>query len=236
MENFFGFRQEGRKYPLFRDAAIIRRVSESPPTTIELIREWKRGCNRGRQERIFEILFERYSSRVHRFFQRERLSAEDCYDLTQETFFSVFKGLGDLRQEEAFEGWLFTVAHNVFGSWIEQGKAIKRKAHLVSLDHSPTGQEDEPPLANRIPDSRPGPEATVLDKEKLEKLHEALTQLPEQMRLCAQLRIVYDLSYQEIATLLGISIGAVKAHLNQARGKLREQLRGYFSETDFESE
>src|SRR5262249_37213067 len=141
-----------------------------------------------------------------------------------------------LRQEETFEGWLFTIAHNVFGSRIERGKAQKRKAHLVSLDHSLTGQEDEPPLSERTADPLPDPEESVLDNEKLEKLHAALTQLPEQMRLCAQLRIVYDLPYQEIATLLGISIGAVKAHLSQARGKLREQLRGYFSETDFESE
>ena len=236
MENFFGFRQKGRKYPSFRDAAIIRRVSESPPTTVELIREWKGGCSRDRQEHIFEILFERYSRRVHRFFQHKRLSAEDCYDLTQETFFSVFKGLGDLRQEEAFEGWLFTVAHNVFGSWIEQGEALKRKAHLVSLDHSQTGQEDKPPLADITADPAPDPEDSLLDNEKLEKLHAALTQLPEQMRRCAQLRFVNDLSYQQIAALLGISVGAVKAHLNQARGKLREQLRGYFSETDFESE
>jgi len=234
-KTFFGFRQEGRKYPFFSDAAIIHRVSESPPTTVELIREWKRGCGRERQEGIFEILFERYSRRVYLFFQRKRLSAEDCYDLTQETFFSVFKGIGDLRQEETFEGWLFTIAHNVFGSRIEQGEAQKRKAHLVSLDYSLIGQEDELPLAARTADSLPDPETSVLDNEKLEKLHAALTQLPEQMRRCAQLRFVNDLSYQEIAALLGISIGAVKAHLNHARGKLREQLRGYFSETDFES-
>ena len=211
-------------------------MSESPTTTVELIREWKRGCSRDRQERIFETLFERYSRRVHRFFRRNISPPEDCYDLTQETFFSVFKGLGYLRDEEKFEVWLFTIAHNILVSRIEHGEAQKRKATEVSLDHSPIGQKDEPPLADRIADSLPDPEASVLNNEKLEKVHAAMTQLPEQMRRCVQLRSINDLSYQEIALLLGISTGAVKAHLNQAKGKLREQLRGYFSETDFEDE
>jgi RNA polymerase sigma-70 factor (ECF subfamily) len=210
-------------------------VSETPPTTAELIREWKQGCSQERQEQIFHLLFERYSGRVYLFFQRKRLPAEDCYDLTQETLFSVFKGLKELRHEVTFESWLFTIARNVFSSRIEQSEAQKRKVHLLSLDHHESGREDEPPIAARLADSLPDPETSVLDNEKLEKLYEALAQLPEQMRRCAHLRFAEDLSYQEIAALLEISIGTVKAHLNQARRRLREQLSGYFTESDFDN-
>ncbi len=206
-------------------------MSERPPTTEDLIREWKKqGSNR---ERVFQTIFERYCRQVHRFFHRKGLSPADCQDLTQETFFSVFKGLKDLRQEETFERWLFTIALNLFRSKIEQKHAQKRTAHLVSLDQPEVNEEESPAIAARVADTQPDPMETVLEKEKLEKLREALVQLPEQMQRCAQLRFANDLSYQEIAMLLGLSIGTVKAHLNQARGKLREQLRGYFSETDF---
>jgi len=64
----------------------------------------------------------------------------------------------------------------------------------------------------------------------LEKLREALVQLPQQMRRCAQLRVVHDLSYVEIAELMGISVNTVKAHLHQAQKALRAQLSPYFEE------
>ena len=70
----------------------------------------------------------------------------------------------------------------------------------------------------------------ALQKEKLEKLHEALVHLPKQMRHCAQLRVVHEMSYAEIADLMGISVNTVKAHLHQAQKALRAQLSSYFEE------
>jgi RNA polymerase sigma-70 factor (ECF subfamily) len=70
----------------------------------------------------------------------------------------------------------------------------------------------------------------ALEKEKLEKLREALVHLPQQMRHCAHLRVVHDLSYAEIAAVMGISVNTVKAHLHQAQKALRTQLSSYFEE------
>lgn len=205
-------------------------MNDLSPTT-ELIQQWKTGQ---RREQIFQILFDRYVRQVHRFFQRKGFSPADCHDLTQETFFSVYKGLSELRQPELFEGWLFRVAMNVFRSRLEQAQAQKRQSTLVSLDDESDADLGFTPLAARIPDRRPTPLQASLEQEKLSRLREAMNQLPEQMQRCAQLRFAHELSYQEIATLLGISIGTVKAHLNQARQRLRQQLRGYFDEMDWE--
>ena len=206
-------------------------MNNSPLTTLELVQQWQSGreC-----EQVFQTLFERYVRQLHRFFQRKGFSPADCHDLTQETFFSVYKGLTELRQPELFENWLFRVAMNVFRTRLEQAQAQKRQSTLVSLDDDSHADDGFTSLAARIPDRRPTPLQASLEQEKLSRLREAMNELPEQMQRCAQLRFAHELSYQEIATLLGISIGTVKAHLNQARQRLRQQLRGYFSELDWE--
>ena len=193
---------------------------------VELIREIKQGLN---VEANFHWLFSRHYAQVLRFFRRKGLDTEACRDLTQDTFVSVYKGLKDLRQEEQFESWLFAIAHNVWCSLIERQTAQKRSVMLLSLEG--TGESDDhPSIAARLADPTADPLTVALEKEKLEKLREALQHLPQQMRRCAQLRVVHDLSYVEIAELLGISVNTVKAHLHQAQKALRAQLSSYFEE------
>jgi RNA polymerase sigma-70 factor (ECF subfamily) len=192
----------------------------------ELIREIKQGLN---VEANFHWLFDRHYAQVLRFFRRKAFDPEICRDLTQETFFSVYKGLKDLRQEELFESWLFAIAHNVWCSLIESQTAQKRSGLLLSLEGE-SESDDRPSIAARLTDQSADPLAAALEKEKLEKLREALQHLPQQMRRCAQLRVVHDLSYAEIAALLGVSVNTVKAHLHQAQKALRTQLSSYFQE------
>lgn len=207
---------------------IIRLVNSPDLDTVELIREIKQGLN---VEANFRRLFEQHHARILRFFRRKGFDPEDCRDLTQETFISVYKGLSTLRQEEQFESWLFAIAHNVWCSLIETRTAQKRSVALLSLDgESESG--DRPPLAARLTDGSPDPLTIALDKEKLEKLREALQHLPQQMRRCAQLSVVHQLTYLEVAALMGISVNTVKAHLHQARKALREKLSAYFEEIE----
>ena len=207
-------------------ADIIPAVNPPDRDPDEVIREIKQGLN---VEANFHWLFERHYAQILRFFRRKGFDREDCRDLTQETFISVYKGLRDLRQEDQFESWLFAIAHNVWCSLIQSRSAQKRSVKLLSLEGE--GESgDRPPIAARIADKGADPLTVVLENEKLEKLHEALGHLPKQMRRCAQLRVVHDLSYLEIATLMSISVNTVKAHLHQAQQALRAQLSAYFEE------
>jgi RNA polymerase sigma-70 factor (ECF subfamily) len=199
-------------------------VDHTARDPVELIREIKQGLN---VEDNFHWLFERHYAQILRFFRRKGFNPEDCRDLTQETFVSVYKGVKDLRQEEQFESWLFAIAHNVWCSLIESRAARKRSATLLSLEGE--GESgDSHPIAARLADRSADPLTVVLENEKLEKLREALQCLPQQMRRCAQLRVVHDLSYVEIAQLMGLSVNTVKAHLHQAQKALRAQLSSYF--------
>lgn len=210
------------------DAVIIALVDSTGGDPVESIREIKQGLN---VEDNFHWLFERHYAQILRFFRRKGFDPEDCSDLTQETFVSVYRGLKDLRQEEQFESWLFAIAHNVWCDMIESRNAQKRSATVLSLEaEGETG--DQRPLVARIADRGADPLTVALEKEKLEKLREALQHLPQQMRRCAQLRVVHDLSYLEIAVLMGISVNTVKAHLHQAQKALRAQLSSYFEELE----
>lgn len=209
-------------------AVIIRHVNLNGGDTVELIREIKQGLN---VEDNFRWLFERHYAQILRFFRRKGFCSEECRDLTQETFLSVYRGIKELRQEEQFESWLFTIAHNVWCSLIENRTAQKRSGTLLPLEAEDEA-DDRPPLGARIADGSADPLTVALEKEKLEKLREAVQRLPQQMRRCAQLRVVHDLSYAEIAAAMGISVNTVKAHLHQAQKVLRSQLSSYFEEME----
>ena len=203
-------------------------MNSSDRDPVELIREIKQGLN---VEANFHWLFERHYAQILRFFRRKGFDPEECRDLTHETFISVFKGLKDLRQAQQFESWLFAIAHNLWCSLIEKRSAQKRSATILSLDAG--GETGERlPLAERIPDDSANPLGITLERERLEKLREAMRHLPQQMNRCVQLRVVHDLSHVEIARLMGISVNTVKAHLHQARNVLRTQLKSYFEEIE----
>lgn len=209
-------------------AGIIAPVSSTGRDSSELVREIRQGLN---VEDNFHWLFERHYAQILRFFRRKGFDPEDCRDLTQETFVSVYRGIRDLRQEEQFESWLFAIAHNVWCSAIESRTALKRSGITLSLDAG--GEtDDQLPLSSRIASRIADPLTVTLEKEKVEKLHEALEQLPAQMRRCAQLRVIHDLPNAEIAALMGISVNTVKAHLHQAQKALRAQLSSYFEELE----
>ena len=192
------------------------------------MREIKQGRN---VEDNFHRLFDRHHAQLVRFFRRKGTQQDQCRDLTQETFISVYKGLRDLREDEQFESWLFAIAHNVWCKMIEQRSAQKRSAMLLSLEEQDQSS-DQPSIGERLVDRSADPFTIVLEKQKLEKVTEALEHLPQQMRRCAQLCVVHQLSYAEIAALMGISVNTVKAHIHQARKALRATLSSYFEEIE----
>jgi RNA polymerase sigma-70 factor (ECF subfamily) len=186
-------------------------------------------------EQPFRVLFERYYGQVNRFFRRKGMDAEDARDLAQEVFLNVYKGLAGLRQDAHFQSWLYTISANVYKNALERLGAKKRAAvHVpleVSENDSPGDRGTRSQTLSAV-DPRPRPMEALLEKEKLERLRQALTELPEQMQRCVRLRVAEDLPYQVIADALGISINTVKAHLRQARMALREKLTPYFAEVD----
>jgi RNA polymerase sigma-70 factor (ECF subfamily) len=171
-------------------------------------------------------IFDHFYPWVRRFFSRLGYTLQDSEDLAQETFDRVFRQIQSFRNESSFKSWLFAVASNIHRNERRHRHRGKRNAIEVSID-APAEGEDlpiDPPAAGRAPDQ------AAYEKERREALARAVQGMPPQMRQVLSLRVDQDLKYREIAAVLQISIETVKAHLFQARQRLRDELGEDFGE------
>lgn len=173
-----------------------------------------------RRDESFRYLFESYHRRVRRFFARRVASTDECLDLTQETFLRVYKGLEGYRGDAPFGAWLYRIAWNVYGQMVAR-RRVGEPARLGDID-----AEVEPDAgihghggASRLAVEPDGYRA-VLDRERRRLLREAIERLPEQRRKCIVLWAYHGLTYEQIASVMRLAIGTVKAHLAQAREQL----------------
>lgn len=198
---------------------VIPALADQDPTP-RLIENIQRGID---VEESFRKLFELHYRKVIRFFRHRGFSSEESRDLTQDVFYRVFKAIDTFRRESRFERWLFEIAVNIYRNELRRKGAEKRGAVEVSLDVSTDDQDTPGP--KREPISQ---EKNALDsmekRERRAALWKAFQELPAQMRRCCELRYVQGLKYQEIATVMKISIETVKAHLHQARKRLIDRL------------
>ena len=183
--------------------------------------EWQSG---GDREELFRRLFLAYHYSVLCFFVRYGFTREEGLDLAQETLVKVWSGLDGFRRDASFRTWLFQIMTNLAQNCIRGRRALKRDAPELPL----ADVTEERLAASAAPSAArseaSGPLEGVLAGERSRLLHSAMRELAPQMRRCMTLRIDQQLGYNEIAELLGISVGAVKAHLFQGRQQLKTRL------------
>jgi RNA polymerase sigma-70 factor (ECF subfamily) len=170
-----------------------------------------------RVEEGFRQLIGLFLRPLQAFFSRRGFAPEDCADLTQETLLGIYRGIASFRDDSGFETWVFAIAANALRKRLRGRATAKRQAEETSLDAGAEGETRE--IA--IPATDPAPEEAALRRERTARLRAAIAELPEQMRACVVLRVDRELAVQEIAVILGRSPETVKAHLFQARRKLR---------------
>ncbi len=188
-------------------------------------------------EESFRRLFELYHRPVHRFFARRGLSPEDCQDLTQETFLGVYRGMGSFRPGEPFEAWLFTIAANAYRKRLRHRGALRRQGREVPLGGDERGGDPPSPGPEAsLRQEGGGPLAETLGQERSRLLRQAVARMPEQMRSCLILRVYHDLKYREVAAILRLSVDTVKAHLFQARQRLKAELGDYFGRVGWQED
>lgn len=171
-----------------------------------------------------ERLFKRWYRQFYKFFLNRGFGEADCDDLTQESLLRVFNSIDDFRGDR-FGGWAFTIAANIAKNEVRRKHTIKREARETSLEQV---QADDPSLLADRPSLGGSPGEDALDRivgqECKEQLHHAIAKMPPKMRSCCLMRYVHNMKYREIAVALKISIGTVKAHLAQARERLKVEL------------
>ena len=143
----------------------------------------------------------------------DRTEAED---LVQETCVRAIQAMGTLRPASNVKSWLFTILRNIWLNQLRQGRAAPK---IVELD------VDENTAEFAVEASK-DPLALYVSKVERQQVREAIQQLSNEFREIIVLREYGELSYQEIANILGCPTGTVMSRLGRARSKLRSLLSG----------
>jgi RNA polymerase sigma-70 factor, ECF subfamily len=162
-------------------------------------------CRRGERE-AFDLLVARYQRPIYRLCYRYVNNHEDANDLAQDAFLKAWRAISSFRGESAFSTWLYRIAVNACLNY----RALKR----------PLTQE----LPEVLVDPRPGAEADAERDDEARRVRVAVSRLPDRQRATLILKIYHDLTHEEVAEILGSSVGTVKANLFHALANLRRQM------------
>ena len=190
--------------------------TSDPGTDEALVSAAKNG-----NQRAFEVLVERHQQRMLAFARRYTRVREDAEDVVQQTFQKAFIHLGKFQGESSFSTWLTRIAINEALMLLRRSHALREIPVDDSNDHGIAAS------AMEMLDASPDPEASYLQRERAQILSETLGNLRPGLRLAIELRELAELSTEETARIMGVSVAAVKARLFHARKKLQGKLSRY---------
>jgi RNA polymerase sigma-70 factor (ECF subfamily) len=185
------------------------------PTDEELV---KQVCNG--EESAFRALVERHYQKVFGLAMSMVRNREDALDVTQETFLHVHRSIGGFRFSAKFSTWLYRIATNLCLDHFRRASRSPRTIELPPSEEETAPMQWEDPAAER-------PDNAVHRSEVRRALEGAFAQLSPPHRAVMVLREVEGLSYEEIAAVVGCSIGTVMSRLHYARKRLQTLLTPY---------
>ncbi len=177
---------------------------------------------KNRDEDAFRLIVNKYQRSVLNSCYRFVNDSQTAEDLTQEVFIEVYRSVGNFRNESKLLTWIYRIA--VFKSldFLKSQKRKKRFAVIKSLFG-----EDE--MEERIAGTdENGPAKQLENKESARILAWAIDKLPENQRIAFSLSKYDELSYNEIAEILGTTISSVESLIHRAKSNLKKRLFNYY--------
>ena len=172
-------------------------------------------------ESAFEVLFDRYRERVYAIAFRVSGNQTDAMDIVQESFALLFRKLSSFRGASLFSTWLFRMVVNCS---IDHRRRNKGKRAPVLFEDQAVAQE--------FVDQAPGPRDSASVHEMGDQVQEAISQLSPKLRAILALRYLEQMSYEELAATLELSMGTVKSRLARAHLALEHVVRSRFPHLD----
>src|SRR5581483_4066658 len=170
----------------------------------------------------FNEMVSRYWGRIYSMVHQLLRNPQDAEEVTQDAFIRAHRGLVNFRGESAFSTWLYQIATNLarnrYWYWWR-----RKRDRTVSIDQ-PIGADNETPLSEIFAAELETPEDATVTQEFVSRIAEGMEKLSPKHREILILRNVKNLSYEEIAEILGISVGTVKSRIARARESLRAKL------------
>jgi RNA polymerase sigma-70 factor (ECF subfamily) len=162
-------------------------------------------CQQGERE-AFDRLVERYQRDVYRLCYRYVNNHQDANDMAQDVFIKAYRAIGRFRGDSSFSTWLYRIAVNTCLNF--------RAARRIPQDE----------LSDQIADRGLSAAERLHDAERSARVRHAVARLPEKQRATLILKIYQDLTHEEVARILGSTVGTVKANLFHALANLKKLL------------
>ena len=178
-------------------------------TDLQLIEE---SINLTQGRSSFNILIERHAKSVYFFIFRLVGNKEDSEDIVQETFIKAWQKLSKFDTEKSFKTWLFSIAKNT---------AVDKLRKKKSINFSSLNIEEQSDFENNLIDTEDLPDEIFAKQESEDRLKKALSQLSESQNLIIYLHINEELTFEEIAEIIGKPMNTVKSQYRRVIEKLR---------------
>jgi RNA polymerase sigma-70 factor (ECF subfamily) len=166
----------------------------------------------------FQRIYDLFARKVLNFIYRMVASKEEAEDLTQETFVTVYQKLASLKDNEKFEPWLFRIARN---------NVYQKYRHHTPLTVSVDVQDEDGRIVAELVDERKDPQESYEAGELEHVVRKVIADLPDKYREVFILSALHNLSYQEIADIVGRSLPSVKTDIHRARLQVRNKVKEY---------
>ncbi len=182
---------------------------EVKPTVVEIQKEWLLAARQGDVD-AFGRVVDAFQKPVFNLCYRMLGNPQDAEDAAQESFWRAYQGLSKYDFQRPFGTWMLSIAAHYFIDRLRRKRPI-----LLSLE-SLLPEDD-------APDPTPDPEDQTHRKQEQEAVQQILSVLGREERAMIVMRYWHDMSYEEIARSLSVSVGAVKSRLHRARHTLAER-------------
>jgi RNA polymerase sigma-70 factor (ECF subfamily) len=158
----------------------------------------------------FNLLVWKWEKPIYNLALRVLGSEEDAAEVCQEVFIKAYMHIHEFRGDARFSTWLYRIAINCCHNHLRRRQRQRK-------------------LQVQVPDvegaAAPDAEAVIHQTQLVDRIHRALQALPEDQRLVVELRVMHELSVEEVARIMGIPEGTVKSRLYYAVKRLRELLQ-----------
>lgn len=171
-------------------------------------------------EDAYEILIQRYQQPVYSLVCRLMNDPDDAPDIVQEVFLKVFRNIGSFRGNSSLKTWIYRIAVNE--AYNHRRWFCRHQRQEVALG----SEEGTPNYAGGMTDPGRSPFEQAADHETRALVEQALEKLNPKFRAAVVLRDIEDLNYEDIATVLDVSLGTVKSRIMRGREALRKILEG----------
>ena len=177
-------------------------------------------------EAAFNEMVSRYWDRIYGMVHQLLRNQQDAEEVTQDAFIRAHRGLVNFRGESAFSTWLYQIATNLarnrYWYWWR-----RKRDKTVSFDQ-PVGDDNNTPLSEVFSTEMETPGDITVTQELVDHIAVGMEKISAKHREVLILRNVKNMAYEEIAAVLGISVGTVKSRIARARESLRDVIGGDF--------